>query len=194
MVKINEVSTREFSDRYETKLKLKCRTFRPTPFEIDIRNIEIKITDVIKDIDYENYTNAFNQIKYGDYCTITKKFQQDYNTWISISFYAGIIVNYIIANIKYNHNWIEINKTDIIKQYPFMDEYFNEAINSLIFPNGNKEFAPANALLVRSNIENLYIINHNHIFKGIYRTYLYYLYLVSQDLIIDEDGAVIDND
>ena len=24
--------------------------------------------------------------------------------------------------------------------------------------------------------------------------YLYYLYLVSQDLIIDEDGAVIDND
>lgn len=74
MTKINEVSTREFSDRYETKLKLKCRTFRPTPFEIDIRNIEIKITDVIKDIDYENYTNAFNQIKYGDYCTITKKF------------------------------------------------------------------------------------------------------------------------
>ena len=67
-------------------------------------------------------------------------------------------------------------------------------INSLIFPNGNKEFAPANALLVRSNIENLYIVNHNHIFKGIYRTYLYYLYLVSQDLIIDEDGAVIDND
>ena len=54
MTKINEVSTREFSDRYETKLKLKCRTFRPTPFEIDIRNIEIKITDVIKDIDYEN--------------------------------------------------------------------------------------------------------------------------------------------
>lgn len=48
MTKINEVSTREFSDRYETKLKLKCRTFRPTPFEIDIRNIEIKITDVIK--------------------------------------------------------------------------------------------------------------------------------------------------
>lgn len=45
MTKINEVSTREFSDRYETKLKLKCRTFRPTPFEIDIRNIEIKITD-----------------------------------------------------------------------------------------------------------------------------------------------------
>lgn len=194
MAKINEVSTREFSDRYETKLKLKCSTFRPTPFEIDIRNIEIKITDVIKDIDYENYTNVFNQIKYGDCCTITKKFQQDYSTWISINPYAGIIINYIIANIKYNHNWIEINKTDIIKQYPFMDEHFNEAINGLIFPNRNKEFAPANALLIRSNIENLYIVNHNHIFKGIYRIYLYCLYLVSQDLIIDEDGAVINND
>lgn len=130
----------------------------------------------INPLDYNNNTNVIDDIKKivankpnikvciieGEQVRYSGNFFQIY--WEGMNNLRGLrahglsMLNYIYRNIRFGSNWIVINQTGIAKELNTSQSRINDGIRQLI----------EQGFIVKGTNcpNNVYIINHNMIFKG----------------------------
>ena len=94
------------------------------------------------------------------------------NAWKNIDKNCDNIFWYIFSNINENSNIIKFNIDDINNNYNKIIDN-TKAIQHLIRPINNIiDNTNSIYLLAKTNIKNLYVVNHNIIFKGNYNCFI----------------------
>lgn len=141
-----------------------------------------------KVINYQElcYNNSFNKV------CLSTNMKDILNAWKNIDKNCENIFWYIFSNINENSNIIKFNIDDINNNYNKIIDN-TKAIQHLIRPINNIiDNTNSIYLLAKTNIKNLYIINHNIIFKGDYNCFidLSKEYNAVGNIMFDKNGNV----
>lgn len=120
-----------------------------------------------KVINYQElcYNNSFNKV------CLSTNMKDILNAWKNIDKNCENIFWYIFSNINENSNIIKFNIDDINNYNKIIDN--TKAIQHLIRPINNIiDNTNSIYLLAKTNIKNLYVVNHNIIFKGNYNCFI----------------------
>ena len=121
-----------------------------------------------KVINYQElcYNNSFNKV------CLSTNMKDILNAWKNIDKNCENIFWYIFSNINENSNIIKFNIDDINNNYNKIIDN-TKAIKHLIRPINNIiDNTNSIYLLAKTNIKNLYVVNHNIIFKGNYNCFI----------------------
>ena len=121
-----------------------------------------------KVINYQElcYNNSFNKV------CLSTNMKDILNAWKNIDKNCENIFWYIFSNINENSNIIKFNIDDINNNYNKIIDN-TKAIQHLIRPINNIiDNTNSIYLLAKTNIKNLYVVNHNIIFKGNYNCFI----------------------
>lgn len=141
-----------------------------------------------KTINYQElcYTNDFDKV------CLSNNMKDILNAWKNINKNCENIFWYIFSNIDKNSNIIKFSIDEINNDYNKIIDN-SKAIQYLIRPINNIiDDKNSIYLLAKTNIKNLYIINHNIIFKGDYNCFidLSKEYNTVGNIMFDKNGNV----
>lgn len=147
-----------------------------TPFNIDY---EYKEKQRIYDIEGEEHRDIIQILKCETFNRITSQTIKDIR---NLPCYEGKLLTYIACNLNWDSNIIIIDANNC-PEVSTGARYVKEAINELVKLK----------YLAKTNIVNVYIINHNRMFLGNMKKFIvnYKETHKNEELIIDNKGRVV---
>lgn len=166
-------------DTVRANLEKEYITIAPTPFNIDY---EIKSNKDMIELFGTKCSINQETIKSQPYKRISDRLLNDLS---SLPSFERKLLSYIATNLNWNSNVIYLQPENCIDISSDV-QYIKRTIPKLV----------ANNYITKTNISNVYIINHNEMFYGDIRKFIekYNIIHENEEVIIDKQGRVVITD
>lgn len=155
-------ATKKYTEIVAKRASKAAKNVLPTPFSIDYDEVEKAVLIFIGD---DNpYRATKSSIKNRKYTAVSNAFAA---LTPILSRGAMLIAFYIMNNIDFNSNIININEKEFCAFSGLKHTAYSDALTELLRPELDYRCAGDDVkLLARTTRQGIFIVNHNFIFKG----------------------------
>lgn len=192
--KFSKKQTTNCINGVNSKLTKIVERIAPSPFPIDSKKVVKKITVTVDNDGKEIIAESIKeQITMGKFCIVLNCFEELCPLWFKLNHNSLIVASYVRHKMELKTNAVELIEKEFCQYSGLGRDCYYKGLSVLLRPaSPNIVAGDSLALLSATTKRNIYIVNHNLLFKGNYDEFITILTAKYPDgCKLDNKGRVI---